>query len=152
RYPSKIVKRACYDTSTSNLGNHIKSCNPGVSAIKKYTAGGDYNKGCFRFQLALWVAIRNRPHLAVMDEELVAAFRALQPNVHVPSNKTVGHDVKLIFKLTKWRLNDCCWCEHPGAIHAMLNGWTSPNVLSLVGLVIQFITNHELKSFLLDMI
>lgn len=34
----------------------------------------------------------------------------------------------------------------------MLDGWTAPNVLSIVGLVIQYVTNNELKSFLLDMI
>lgn len=34
----------------------------------------------------------------------------------------------------------------------MLDGWTAPNVLSIVGLVIQYVTNNELKTFLLDMI
>lgn len=101
RHPSKSVKRARYDTSTSNLVNHAKSCDPGVNAIKKYTKGGDYNVGRFRMNLALWVAVHNRPHLAVTDEELVAAFQTLQPNVHVPSDDTVGRDVKLIYELSK---------------------------------------------------
>lgn len=34
----------------------------------------------------------------------------------------------------------------------MLDGWTSPNVLSLVGLVIQYVKDNDLKTFLLDMI
>lgn len=101
RYPSKSVKRARYDTSTSNIVNHTKSCDPGVSAIKKFTKGGDYNVGRFRFFLALWVAVHNRPHLAITDQELISAFQTLQPNVHVPSNDTVGRDVKLVYELTK---------------------------------------------------
>ncbi|KAJ7067323.1 hypothetical protein C8F01DRAFT_980121, partial [Mycena amicta] len=85
RFPSKIVKRTCYDTSTSNLSNHIKTCAPGVNGIEKFTTGGDYNVGRFRLSIALWIAVHNRSHLAITDPELVAAFRTLQPNVHVPS-------------------------------------------------------------------
>ncbi|KAJ7208513.1 hypothetical protein GGX14DRAFT_318056, partial [Mycena pura] len=151
RHPSKIVKRARYDTSTSNLGNHIKTCDPGVNAIKKYTTGGDYNVGRFRLNLALWVAVHNRPHLAVTDEELVAAFRTLQPNVHVPSNNTIGRDIKRIHALTKPEVKKLL-TNHDGGIHAMLDGWTAPNVLSIVGLVVQIVEKNELKSFLLDMI
>ena len=33
----------------------------------------------------------------------------------------------------------------------MLDGWTAPNVLSIVGLVIQYVKDHKLKTFLLDM-
>ncbi|KAJ7064064.1 hypothetical protein C8F01DRAFT_984328, partial [Mycena amicta] len=151
RYPSKSVKRARYDTSTSNLVNHAKICEPGVNAIKKFTKGGDYNVGRFRLHVALWVAVHNRSHLAVTDDELVAAFRVLQPNVHVLSNDTVGRDVKLIFELSKPAV-EAILKDHQGALHAMLDGWTSPNVLSLVGLIIQYVKDNELKSFLLDMI
>ncbi|KAJ7186200.1 hypothetical protein GGX14DRAFT_409290, partial [Mycena pura] len=88
RYPSKTVTRARYDASTSNLVTHTKSCDPGISTIKKFTKGGDYNVGRFRYNLALWVAAHNRPHLIVSDEELIAAFQTLQPNVHVISPDT----------------------------------------------------------------
>ena len=42
--------------------------------------------------------------------------------------------------------------KHDGVFHAMLDGWTAPNVLSMIGLVIQYVDNNELRSFLLDMI
>lgn len=115
RFPSKAVKRARYDTSTSNLVNHTKTCSPGVNAIKKFTKGGDYNAGRFRFYLALWVTVRNRPYLAVTDDELLAAFQTLQPNVTVPSADTVGRDVKLLYELTKpavkamLKVRECPW-------------------------------------------
>nr|GAT60693.1 predicted protein [Mycena chlorophos] len=103
-------------------------------------------------KLALWVAVRNRPHLAVTDEELVETFRTLQPNVHVPSNDTIGRDIKLILELSIPAVKDFLR-NHVGVLHAMLDGWTSPNVLSMVGLIIQLVDDeNELKSFLLDMI
>ncbi|KAF7296800.1 Dimer-Tnp-hAT domain-containing protein [Mycena indigotica] len=151
RFPSKTVQRARYDASTSNLGNHIKTCQPGVSTIKKYTNTGDYNHGRFRLNLALWIAVHNRPHLAVKDAELVAAFRTLQPNVHVPCNDTVARDIKIVFDLTKPVVKGL-FAKHDGALHAMLDGWTSPNVLSMVGLVIQFVVDNDIRTFLLDMI
>ncbi|KAJ7054330.1 hypothetical protein C8F01DRAFT_927313, partial [Mycena amicta] len=137
RFPSKAVVRARYDKSTSNLVNHVRTCEPGANPIKKYTTGGDYNVGRFRLALALWASVHNRPHLAVTDEELIDAFRTLQPNVHVPSNNTVGRDIKLILELSKPEIIEL-FQNHPRVFHVMLDGWTAPNVLSLVGLGVQF--------------
>ena len=150
-HPSKSITRAHYDNSTSNLVNHVDACAPGANRIKKYTAGGDYPVGRFRLHLAAWVAVHNRPHLAIEDAELVAAFRDLQPNVHVPSNQTIGRNVKLIVRMTKPRLIEA-FAQHRGVFHAMLDGWTSANVLSMVGLEVQYVAKNELKTALLDMI
>ncbi|KAJ7191947.1 hypothetical protein GGX14DRAFT_322203, partial [Mycena pura] len=153
RFPSKDVKRARYDTSTSNLVNHASSCAPasGVSIIKKFTKGGDYPVGRFRLSLALWIAVRNRPHAILKDDELVEAFMSLQPNVHVPSDNTIARDIKLLVALTKPIVKERL-AAHKGAIHGMLDGWTSPNVLSMVGFGIQYVVQNELKTHLLDMI
>ncbi|KAF7319654.1 Dimer-Tnp-hAT domain-containing protein [Mycena chlorophos] len=137
RYPSKTVTRARYHTSTSNLVTHARGCNPCASnSIKKYTTGGDYDVGRFRTSLALWIAVRNRPHLAVTDPELVDTFKTLQPNVHVPSNDTVGEDIKRIEKLTKPAIIEL-FKKHDCVFHGMLDGWTAANVLASVGLGVQ---------------
>ncbi|KAJ7050837.1 hypothetical protein C8F01DRAFT_1343392, partial [Mycena amicta] len=129
RFPSKAVVRARYDKSTSNLVNHVRTCGPGTNLIKKYTTGGDYNVGRFRLALALWVSVHNRPHLAVTDEELIDA----------------------ILELSKPEIIEL-FQNHPRVFHTMLDGWTAPNVLSLVCLGVQFIKNNELNTFLIDMI
>ncbi|KAJ7224048.1 hypothetical protein GGX14DRAFT_350644, partial [Mycena pura] len=107
------------------------------------------------------------PHLIVSEEELIVAFQMLQPNVHVISPVTVGHNIKLIYELSKpavratLKVSKACISYScltnvlsgpPGALHVMLDGWTAPNSLSIVGLVIQYVKDHELKTFLLDMI
>nr|GAT45036.1 predicted protein [Mycena chlorophos] len=151
RHPSKAVSRACYDTSTSNLVNHAKGCDPGANIIKKYTTGGDYNVGRFRMSLAQWIAVRNRLHAAVKDAELVQAFRTLQPNVHVPSDNTVGRDIKQILKIMQPHIIQI-FKDHDGVFHAMLDGWTSANVLSIVGLVLQWVDDNQLRNVLIEMI
>src|ERR1700761_7538856 len=150
-HPSKSITRAHYDNSTSNLVNHVDACAPGANRIKKYTAGGDYPVGRFRLHLAAWIAVHNCPHLAITDPELVAAFRDLQPNVHVPSNQTVGRDIKLVVKMTKPELIKL-FAQHRGVFHAVVDGWTSANVLSMVGLEVQYVVENRLKQVLIDMI
>nr|GAT44657.1 predicted protein [Mycena chlorophos] len=152
RYPSKAIVRARYDKATTNLVNHARNCDPSAgNSIKKFTKGGDYNVGCFRTNLALWVAVRNRPHLAVTDKELVDAFKTLQPNVEVPSNDTVGRDVKRIAELTRPTIIEL-FKKHDGVLHGMLDGWTAANVLSSVGLGVQWVSENTLRTLLIDMI
>jgi hypothetical protein len=100
--PSNHITRARYDTSTKNLGSHVKSCSPTTDskqAITRYTNGGSYDKGAFRFYTVRWVTTKCRPFVIIEDEDLLMMFKTLNPNVETVSDTTVSRDVHDTFDL-----------------------------------------------------
>ncbi|THH18736.1 hypothetical protein EUX98_g8907 [Antrodiella citrinella] len=154
------VSRVRHDDSTSNLSRHIRICNPKVLApgtgIEQFAHGSTYNKAHFRFLIALWIARRHRPHAIVSDPELLQLFRMLYAKVEVPSPSTVSRDIREIFLMS--RANVAAQLQaHVGRLHLCIDGWTSPNVISFLGVTVHYMDTEategaQMRSFILDFV
>lgn len=116
-------------------------------------------------KLALWVARRHRPFTIVEDAELVEIFKDLNNKVEVPSRFTVSRDVKEMFEMSRKQVATMLKVRvhvfssghtltysqaYPGKMHLCADGWTSPNVISFVGLTIHWAGEGQVRSTILD--
>lgn len=103
--PSEYCDRQHFETSTGNLGRHIKDCDPQNTAptqqITAFASGTTYSSPWFWFLLSMWCARRHRPFKIVADPKLVEIFQMLYHRAKVPHPVTVSRDVKEIFRLSK---------------------------------------------------
>ncbi len=92
----------------------------------------------------------------------------LYARVEVPSARTISRDVQEIFEMSKQNVISMLkvrtlllasfsysekWEQaYPGKVHIGLDGWTSPNVFSYLGLVIYMLRDEELVSLVLDFV
>ncbi len=154
-HPKKSCTRVRTDPSTTNLNKHINKCNPpvvtGQGSIAQYAAGSTYDKAEFRYLTTVWIARCHRPFAIVKDEPLLDMFKMLYARVEVPSASTASHDVKEVFAMSKAEVGVYLQ-RQKSAIHIAFDGWTAPNVLSFLGVVVSFEHNGEMVSFLLDFI
>lgn len=104
-----------------------------------------------RYLLALWIARRHRPFAIVEDPELLAIFEMLYAKVETPSRSTVSRDVREIFAVTHKHIGQLLKA-HPGRLHLGLDGWTSPNVYSFLGVTVHRVVDGKATQFILDFI
>lgn len=173
RSPSIKVTRVRHDDSTSNLVRHVKACDGGMigtgsGSITAFAQGSTYTPHKLRMKLAIWVARRHRPFAIVEDDELRDIFTDLNNKVEVPSRFTVSRDVKEIFDMSRvkvaaiLKVRALIFCfdltlispqAHPGKLHLCADGWTSPNVISFIGLTVHWAgTDGNIGSTILDFV
>ncbi|EIW51400.1 uncharacterized protein TRAVEDRAFT_137466, partial [Trametes versicolor FP-101664 SS1] len=146
RCPSKHVDRVNYEYSTANLKHHVDSCEPDDTPkgekISAFAHGVTYTPPRMRLFLALWCARRHRPYAIVEDLELQSIFRMLYAKVKIPSRSTVSRDIQLLHQEMKSALvalllvSECHGL--PSRIYVCVNGWTSPNVLAFLGIMVHW--------------
>lgn len=73
----------------------------------------------------------------------------LNTHVILPSHQTVARDIKRVYSISKKAVRQVI-ADTPGCTHEMLDGWSSPNVLSILGLTTTFMHNDEMKTIVLD--
>ncbi len=155
RHPNKSCTRVRTDPSTTNLNKHIRKCNPpvvsGQGSIAQFAAGSTYNKAEFRYLTTVWVARCHRPFAIVEDEPLQDMFKMLYAKVEVPSAKTVSRDVKEVWAISRTEVASFLQ-RLKSAIHIAFDGWTSPNVISYLGVVVMYEHEGLLSSLLLDFV
>ena len=95
----------------------------------------------------------------------------LYTKVQLPSRITLSHDVQAIFAECKGKVIDyfqVCLRSHlhlnvlvltttfiqqvPGKIHICVDGWTSPNVISCLGVTAHWHEDGKVKHIILDFI
>ncbi|KIJ26802.1 hypothetical protein M422DRAFT_136577, partial [Sphaerobolus stellatus SS14] len=145
-----------HDTSTHNLNDHVAVCKavkrkPEQDVIKEYVHGHSYSPGRFRYLLALWVSRRNRPFKIIHDAELQEIFKMLYLRVDIVSRTTVARDVGEMFTLTKENVKQYLM-DVNGKIHIVVDGWTSPQVYSFLGITIQYVRDGHIEAFILEFI
>ena len=135
------------------MNTHVKSCEPtlaeGDQSIAAYAHGSSYSEEMFRYGITVWVTKCHRPFAIVEDEPLQHLFRMLYDRVKIPSDTTVSRDVREVFQIAKKAVKAYLSAQKV-AIHVVFDGWTAPNVLSFLGVVVAFESNGELVSILLD--
>ncbi len=106
-------------------------------------------QGMFQYLLTVWITQCHHPFAIVEDEPLHHIFELLYAKVDIPSAVTVSRDVRKVFYLAKDKVAEYLQRQR-AAIHVMFDGWTAPNVISFLGVVVCFEENGELRSLLLD--
>ena len=61
----------------------------------------------------------------------------------------MSRDMKDVHKITKAAVI-CKLAAAPGKIHVVADGWTSPNVISFIGVVVQFVDEGRIHTLTLD--
>ena len=105
----------------------------------------------------------------IEDPELIDILMDLNSKVVTPSQYTVSCDVKEIFQMSRSKvlliLKVCCFRRlllrrlvitrfqaHSGKLHLCVDGWTSPNVISFIGLTVHWAADGVIKSMILDFV
>ena len=101
--------------------------------------------------MAPWTARRARPHVIIEDEELCEIFVTLLSTIETHSHQTVTRDVSDMYERSHVAI-----ALHLQSIthhfHIALDGWTSPNVFSFVGVTIQYFEKGAIHGFVLDFV
>ncbi|KAI1791362.1 hypothetical protein LXA43DRAFT_860282, partial [Ganoderma leucocontextum] len=152
KHPSKHVDRMEYQESTGNLSRHVKTCDPDdtpeTEMITAYANGAQYSAGRMRYLIMMWVARRHRSFQIVEDPEFWEIVRMLYAKAQLPSRVTVSRDIQDVHSLSKENYHihvlTCVSQELPGKIHVAVDGWTSPNVVSFLGVTAHWHDNGEI--------
>ena len=99
----------------------------------------------------MWVAEGHRPFAVVEDPQLLLLFRILYAKVKDPSASTVSRDMREIYAITRKHVGKIL-ASHDGHLHLCLDGWTSPNVFSFLGVTVHRVLDGKANSFVLDFI
>ncbi|KAI1787521.1 hypothetical protein LXA43DRAFT_857178, partial [Ganoderma leucocontextum] len=135
-HPSIYLDRIAHEDSTSNLLRHVRTCEPPETpeseTLTAFTAGATYSKAKFRFLLALWCTRRHRPFSVVEDPEFRRVIRMLYRRAEIPSRISVSRDIQHLLEHSRGHLI-AQLVSLPGKIHLCVDGWTSPNFMSFLG-------------------
>jgi phenylalanine-4-hydroxylase len=152
---------------------HKTICQPDSNAttalMKDFAHGSTYNPAKLRYMIAVWCARRTRPYHLVNDPEFVEILQMFNAQVAIPSRMTVSRDVKRVFELTKKSVQELlavsqffvflatqrahlsiAMQKQESAMHLGIDGWTSPNHFSFIGITIHFVQNGSLAEFTLE--
>ncbi|KAI0363104.1 hypothetical protein BV20DRAFT_958990, partial [Pilatotrama ljubarskyi] len=160
-HPSEHVDRSDYEDSTGNLQRHVRACVPDdvpeVERMEAYANGSLYSAARVRYYIAVWCARRHRPYYIVEDMEFRHLLFLLYGKVVIPKRMTVSRDVRMIHSFCVERV-----IEHfkvhplstamPGRVHICIDGWTSPNVLSFLGITAHWHEHGKLRHIILDFV
>ncbi|KAF6756548.1 hypothetical protein DFP72DRAFT_772797, partial [Ephemerocybe angulata] len=145
RSPSIEVTRARHDESTSNLNRHIQKCTPSadpeqIRKMQNYVRGVLYDPTAHRVKCVIWIAKKRRPYIIIEDDELCEIFHGLNPDCVDIGRMTVSRDMIEIHALSKVHIAQMLQVSaaHRCKLHIAADGWTSPNVISFIGVTVHF--------------
>ncbi|THU93761.1 hypothetical protein K435DRAFT_669627 [Dendrothele bispora CBS 962.96] len=174
--PTQSVTRARHDVSTSNLGRHARIC-PSINKSEKqnqlsiaaFAHGSTYSPGRLRLYQVEMFALNNRPFAIVEDSPYRKILTMLHAGVETRSQRSASRDLKRVFVLTKKHVKKMilvCFLilvllrgsslafqqTLPGRVHIALDGWTSPNIISVFGLIMTYVQDGKIISVTLDVL
>lgn len=114
-----------------------------------FAAGSTYSEARLRYLIVKWCACNSRPMLIVKDEAYVEQLRMFNQGVAIPSDTTVSRDIRRVFGIAKAHVK-AYLAQVPGKKHQTMDGWSSPNVLSVLGNSLTFLVDDEIKTITLD--
>ena len=132
---SKSITRNRLDKTTSNLVRHSKSC--GSPILAKSAPISTFDTGTFQYLVAAWSARHARPHAIIEGEELRKILIMHYSATEIHSCQTVACDISDMYERSRHVI-----ALHLQSIkhwlHITLDGWTSPNVFSFLGVTVQY--------------
>ncbi|KAJ3504337.1 hypothetical protein NMY22_g17960 [Coprinellus aureogranulatus] len=141
--PASLHKEEGYE------GRLVASRHP--TALALYTSGTRYTAACHHVKLIIWIARCCRPFAIVTDPKLLNIFTDLHGPCKTPSALTISCDIKDAHQFTKLAFIKKLR-EVEGVIHVSADGWTSPNTIAFIGVIIQYIERGLIQSLTLDFI
>ncbi|KAE9397092.1 hypothetical protein BT96DRAFT_762432, partial [Gymnopus androsaceus JB14] len=118
--------------------------------MSMFTAGSTYSEPKLRLLIVEWCACNSRPMIIVEDEAFVKILRMLNANVAIPDRKAVARDIKAVYKISKDFMIDYL-SKQRGLKHEILDGWSAPSVISILGALIPFLKDDdEIYTIVLD--
>ncbi|KAJ3965670.1 hypothetical protein EV361DRAFT_810312, partial [Lentinula raphanica] len=155
-FPVQFVTRARHDDSTSNLKRHVDTCAAvdeaaaaGQLTIPMYAGGSSYSEPQLRLLLVQWCAVNARPMLIVEDEAFLKMMKMMHAHVVVPSAVTLARDIQRVYDISKKQVQKVL-AMTPGRKHIILDGWSSPNVMSILGVDTTFVKDGKIVNITLD--
>ena len=101
--------------------------------------------------MAAWSARYARPYSIIEDEEFGELLTMLCPTVKIHSPQTVSRDISDMYEqsclVVALHLQSV---KH--RLHLTLDGWTSPNVFSFLGVTVRYFEKSDICSFVLDFV
>jgi hypothetical protein len=85
----------------------------------------------------------------VEDPPWIDMLKMMNANVVIPGRKTVARDIKNVFEIAQKHVMK----ELASAIgrkHLQLDGWSSPNVMSILGICVTYLHRNEIRCMVLD--
>ncbi|THU95120.1 hypothetical protein K435DRAFT_798347 [Dendrothele bispora CBS 962.96] len=155
--PTRFVTRARHDDATSNLGRHaFKECpsineheKNGQLTVAEFARGSTYNPHRLRLLHVKLCSVHHRPFAMVEDDAYQEILTMFHAAVDIKSAVTLSRDLKDVFNIThavvKSKLRDI-----PGRKHISLDGWSSPNIMSVLGILVSYVEKGEIKTLTLD--
>ena len=111
---------------------------PGQSTVEQFAHGSTYQKELLRVYMGLWTATSYRPFAIVKDPYFIKIVQMFNPKAELPSATTISRDVKEFHKIGQANLKTFIKTL-PGAVHITLDGWSSPNTISYLGIVLLYL-------------
>lgn len=87
--------------------------------------------------------------LIVEDEAYVEQLKMFNQGVVIPSDTTVRRDIQRVYDVAKVHVKQLI-AAAPGKKHQLLDGWSSPNVISILGNCLVLMIGSEMKTIVLD--
>ena len=110
-----------------------------------------FDTGTFRYLVVAWSAHRARPHAIIEDEELHEILIMHYSATEIHSHQTVACDISNMYEHSRHVI-----ALHLQSIkrqlHITLDGWTSPNVFSFLGVTVQYYEEGKICGFVLDFV
>ena len=146
---SKHVTRSRIDESTSNLVRQANTCDPSTSAAIPVLSS--FDRGHFQYLIAAWSARHAHPFVIIEDEELHEIFIMLYLAVEIHSSQMMSCDISNMYERSRTTV-----AQHLQLVkyrlHLTLDGWTSPNIFSFLGVTVQYLDQGNIHSFVLDFV
>ncbi|THU80741.1 hypothetical protein K435DRAFT_695041, partial [Dendrothele bispora CBS 962.96] len=149
---------ARHDNSTSNLARHTHVCpslrdskEDGQLTIAQFARGSMYSAGRLRLYQVEMFALKNRPMAIVEDPPYRKILTMLHAGVETRSQHSASRDLKRVFIIAKKNVKKMIKTL-TGRVHIALDGWTSPNVITDLGLIMTYVQDGQIKSLTLDVL
>ncbi|GES96419.1 zinc finger BED domain-containing protein RICESLEEPER 2-like [Rhizophagus clarus] len=153
-------KHIAEDGSTSTLWKHFKGkhnelyleINQITEALNKLEISQSlaFTQESFRNDLVHWIIVDDQPFTVVQNIFFQKMIKRLNSNAIIPSSDTIHNDIIKIFNDEKEFLKNKLQ-KLSGKISLTLDGWTSKNQISFLGITIHWITDDwKFNSTVLD--
>ncbi|THU92363.1 hypothetical protein K435DRAFT_585079, partial [Dendrothele bispora CBS 962.96] len=141
--PNRFVTRTRHDDSTSNLRRHaFEQCaslndheKDRQLTVAEFARGSTFNPHRLRALHVKWFALHHRPMKIIEDDVYQDILKMFNASIDITSARTASRDIQHVFNITKDVVKKK-FQDVPTRKHVALDGWSSPNVMSLLGVVV----------------
>jgi len=168
-HPPQRRRRMGTKDGTGNLRRTLTKClgQPQSEIQPHPTEDVPYSPAAHRALIALRCAVSKRPFNSVSDPFYAQEVHMLRPGTKLPSPSTVSRDVAAMYEngseivkqyfsvssnILSGSTADPFDQEFVGAVHLVIDGWTSPLMASYLGIVVTWFSGGMLHRWILEFV